>query len=267
MPAREHTHETRGVSVRSLRGGRGETMVFLHGAGGFPGWIPFLEQLSARFDVLAPEHPGFGNSDNPAFIRNVPDVAMYYLDLLEGSDARQVHLVGHSLGGWIAAELAVRNCTRLASLSLIAPAGIRLKGVPAGDNFIWSPEETVRNLYHDQSLAEEILARVPSEEEAELALRNRFMAAKLGWEPRCFDPALERWLHRVQVPTLVLWGEDDKLLPSRYAALWGERIPGAEIDVIPRCGHLPHIEKADATARRIIEFIAGTRAWNSSAST
>ncbi len=131
-----------------------------------------------------------------------------------------------------------------------------MKGVPIGDNFIWSPEETVRNLYHDQSLAEQILARTPNEEEAELVLKNRFMAAKLGWEPRWFNPALERWLHRLQVPTLVLWGENDKLLPSRYAALWGERVPDARIELIPQCGHLPHIEKADLAARKIGEFIA-----------
>jgi pimeloyl-ACP methyl ester carboxylesterase len=257
MPAQEYNHNTRDVNVRLLRAGHGSTLIFLHGAGGFPGWIAFLETLSARFDVLAPEHPGFGNSENPALIRNVSDMAMYYLDFLDALGAKEVHLVGHSLGGWIAAELAVRNSTRLASLALIAPAGIRVKGVPVGDNFIWSPEETVRNLYHDQSLAEQILARTPTEEEAELALKNRFMAAKLGWEPRWFNPALERWLHRLQVPTLVLWGENDKLLPSRYAALWGERVPDVKIEVIPQCGHLPHIEKADLTARKISEFIAG----------
>ncbi len=258
MPVQEQVHKTRDVNVRLLRGGRGRTVLFLHGAGGFPGWIPFLDQLSTRYDVLVPEHPGFGDSDHPPFIRNVSDVAMYYLDFLDGLEARQVHLVGHSLGGWIAAELAVRNSTRLASLSLIAPAGIRVKGVPPGDNFIWSPEETARNLYHDQSFAEQILARIPSEQEAELALKNRFMAAKLGWEPRWFNPALERWLHRVNVPALILWGENDKLLPSRYATLWSERIPAAKIDLIPQCGHLPQVEKAELTACKIIEFIAGT---------
>ncbi len=111
MPAQESIHKTRKVNVRLLRAGRGRTLIFLHGAGGFPGWIAFLETLSAQFDVLAPEHPGFGDSDNPASIRNVSDMAMYYLDFLDGLGAKDVHLVGHSLGGWIAAELAVRNST------------------------------------------------------------------------------------------------------------------------------------------------------------
>jgi pimeloyl-ACP methyl ester carboxylesterase len=253
----EHRHKVRDISVRLLRDGQGPPLIYLHGPAGLPGWIPFFAQLAKAHEVVVPEHPGFGKSDNPVWIRNVGDVAMYYLDFLDGLDARRVHLVGHSLGGWIAAEMAVRNATRLASLTLIAPAGVRRKGVPAGDNFIWSPEETARNLFHDQSFAETMLAHVPSEEEADLALTNRFMAAKLGWEPRWFNPALERWLHRVSVPTLILWGTDDKFLPCQYAEAWRERIPGATVEMIRACGHLPHIEKAHVTAARILRFVRG----------
>jgi pimeloyl-ACP methyl ester carboxylesterase len=234
--------------------------VYLHGAAGIPGWLPFFTKLAERHEVVVPEHPGFGNSDNPVWIRNVGDVAMYYLDFLDELDAQRVHLVGHSLGGWIAAELAVRNSTRLATLTLIAPAGIRIKGLPCGDNFIWSPEETARNLFYDQSFAEKMLAQPVSEEEADRQLTNRFMAAKLGWEPRWFNPSLERWLHRITVPTLVLWGAEDKFLPSRYAQAWRQRVPGATVDVIPRCGNLPHIEKAEVTATRILRFLEGRQA-------
>jgi len=257
MPAKEEQVRTRDASVRLLRGGVGAPLIFLHGAAGLPGWLPFFEQLAERYEVLAPEHPGFGKSDNPAWIRNVPDLAMYYLDFLDGLRLEKVHLVGHSLGGWIAAELAIRNCSKIASLTLIAPSGIRMRGVPIGDNFIWSPEETVRNLVHDQSLAEEMLARPISEEEAELQMTNRFMAAKLGWEPRWFNPSLERWLHRIQVPTLVAWGVEDKFLPSRYAELWREKVPQAAVELIPECGHMPHIEKPDVLARRIVSFVGG----------
>jgi pimeloyl-ACP methyl ester carboxylesterase len=153
----------------------------------------------------------------------------------------------------------VRNCQHIASLSLIAPAGVRVKGVPCGDNFIWSPEEATRNLYFDQSFAERVLAHVPSDEEADLLLTNRFMAAKLGWEPRWFDPALERWLHRIKVPTFVLWGRDDKFLPSNYAKVWSERVPNVRVDIIPECGHLPHVERADVSARKILTFLEGGR--------
>ena len=107
---------------------------------------------------------------------------MYYLDVLDQFDLNGVHLIGHSLGGWIAAELAIRNCSRLASLTLIAPAGTRVKGVPSGDNFIWDPEESVRNLFHDQRFADRILSHTETDEEADLALNSRFMdrAAWMG---------------------------------------------------------------------------------------
>ncbi len=257
MPAQETTHTTRDVTVRMFRGGSGKMLIFLHGAAGFPGWTPFFEQLAAKCDVLAPEHPGFGASDSPASIRNIADVAMYYLDLLDSLDARDVHLVGHSLGGWIAAEVAVRNCSRIASLSLIAPAGLRVKGVPMGDNFIWSPRETAENLFYDRSFTEAMLARTLSEAEVEIQLTNRLMAAKLGWEPRWFNPALEGWLHRVQAPTLILWGKDDKLFPSRYADAWANSLPDATVDIIPQCGHLPLVEKADVAAQKILAFVDG----------
>src|SRR5215210_269165 len=133
MPANEEQFRTRDASVRLLRGGAGAPLLYLHGAVGLPGWLPFFEQLAERHEVLVPEHPGFGKSDNSAWIRNVPDLAMYYLDFLDGLRFEKVHLVGHSLGGWIAAELAIRNCSKVASLSLVAPAGIRMRGVPIGD--------------------------------------------------------------------------------------------------------------------------------------
>jgi pimeloyl-ACP methyl ester carboxylesterase len=241
-----------------LRGGKGEPLVFLHGAGGFPPWLPFFEKLAERYEVLIPEHPGFGTSDNPPWIRNVADLAMYYLDFLDELGMAKVHLVGHSLGGWLAAELAVRNTTWLASLTLLAPAGVRVKGIASGDNFIWSAEEAERNLWHDQKFADEVLGATPTDEEADIALTNRFMAAKFGWEPRWFNPALERWLHRIKVPTLVIWGEQDKLFPNAYAKVWKDRIPG-RVEIVPHCGHRPHIECPDATAKHVLGFLDGVR--------
>jgi pimeloyl-ACP methyl ester carboxylesterase len=131
--------------------------------------------------------------------------------------------------------------------------------MPCGDNFIWDAEEAVRNLYHDQSIADQMLAAPLSDEQADIMLTNRFTAAKFGWEPRWYNPALERWLHRISIPTLVLWGENDKLFPSAYAKRWGERIPGSRVEIVPECGHVPAIEKPDLTAKEIIRLYAGTR--------
>jgi pimeloyl-ACP methyl ester carboxylesterase len=258
MPFQESRHKVRDISVRLLRGGSGPPLLFLHGANGLPGWLPFFETLSKSFDVIVPEHPGFGTSDDPPWIRNTPDLAMYYLDFLDGLGIDKVHLAGQSLGGWVAAELAVRNCSRLSTLALLAPAGIRVKGVISGDNFIWDADEGIRNLFHDQTFADAMLAKPPTDEEADIQLTNRYAAAKFGWEPRWFNPSLERWLHRISVPTLVIWGENDKLFPKDYAARWGERVPNAKVEIIPSCGHVIAVEKGDVAAQKI-SSLAGRR--------
>ncbi len=257
--AAESKYRVRDISVRMRRAGSGPPLLYLHGANGLPPWGPMFELLSKQFEVFVPEHPGFGASDNPAWIRNTGDLAMYYLDVLDQLSPYPVHLVGHSLGGWTAAEVAVRNCSRLATLSLLAPAGLRVKGKPSGDNFIWGPEEAMRNVYHDQSIAERMLAMPVSDEDTDLALTNRFAAAKFGWEPRWYNPALERWLHRIGVATLIVWGKNDKLFPCDYAALWSARIPASRVEIIPDCGHVPAVEKPERTAQEIVRLIAGIR--------
>ena len=243
------------IDTKLLTAGKGQTVLFLHGGGGLPPWNVFFDRLSQQYEVLLPEHPGFGTDRHAEQIRSISDLAMYYLDFLDGLDRGHVHLVGHSLGGWAAAELATRNCSRLASLTLIAPAGLRVKGIPAGDKFIWSPEETIRNLYHDQKLAEAILSRPLTEDDADRQLTNRFMAARLGWEPRWFSLQLERWLHRIRVPSLLIWGRDDKVLPCAYANLWEMRVPEIKKRLISDCGHLPHIEVPDEIAEIILSFL------------
>jgi len=248
MTVETETLVTRGTRVRMRRAGSGKAILFLHGAGGWPAWLPFFERLSQRFALTVPEHPGFGGSDDPQWLRDVPDLAMYYLDLLDSAFASPVHVIGHSLGGWTAAEAAVRNTRRIASLTLIAPAGIRVKGVPPGDNFIWSPEEAIRNRYHDQSFADVLLqAPPPDEAQLDLDLQNRVAAVKFGWEPRWFNPSLEKWLHRITVPT--------HILPSAYAGLWEKRIAGAQISPIEACGHSPHIEQCDLVTGKVISFL------------
>ena len=128
MTPTEQMLELRGTRIRVPRGGSGPPLIFLHGASGHVGWLPFLDQLSQRFDVIAPEHPGFGVSDDPKWLDRPADLAYFYLDLIEHLNLDGVHLVGTSLGGWIAAELAVRNTSRLASLTLVCAVGVTPKG-------------------------------------------------------------------------------------------------------------------------------------------
>jgi len=132
--------ELDGCRVHLRRGGAGNPLLFLHGASGAPVVMPFMEKLAERFDVLVPEHPGYGQSDEPAWLENIHDMAYFYLDFLKQLGLKDVTLVGSSMGGWIAMEMAVRDTSRLSSLVLVSPAGIAAPGVKAADIFLrtWS---------------------------------------------------------------------------------------------------------------------------------
>lgn len=265
MPPQPITEAVLETKVRLLRAGSGSTILFLHGANGFPGWLPLFEQLSADHEVIIPEHPSFGASEDAPKLRNVADYAYYYLDFIEKMGLTNVHLVGHSLGGWISTEIAVRNCSRLASLTLLAPAGVRRKGFPPGDNFIWTPQEATRKLFMNQAMIEQMLARVPTEEEQIQMVRTRLMAARLGWEPRWFNPHLGKWLHRVKVPTMLVWGADDALLPAAWAQSYIDAVPTLAFHSIENCGHSPHVEKAAEVLPLIREHVQNNRVQESRA--
>ena len=245
--------------IRLMRGGAGAPLLFLHGGGGAGIWLPCMAKLAKKFDVIAPEHPGFGDSDTPPWLDTIEDLANFYLDFLDQLDLRGVHLIGSSLGGWVAAELAVRNATRLASLTLIGAAGIHLKDVEQVDTFLSNDEQRIRDLFHDQELAEAVIAGSERPELEDAALKNRMMTAKLSWQPRNHDPQLRKWLHRIKVPTLLVWGDHDRLFPKEYALAYQRLIPGAKVVIIPNCGHLPHVEKGDEFAAELETFIGAMR--------
>ena len=246
-----------GGRVNLLRGGTGEPLLFLHGGGGGGIWHPFLDKLAQRFDVLAPEHPGYGQSETPPWLDTIADLAYFYLDVLKSLDLERVHLVGHSIGGWIAAEIGVRSTARLKTLTLVSSAGLHLKNVPEIDAFLQNEEQGLRAVFHDQAVADRVLATPPSPEQADIALKNRFTTAKLIWQPRGYNPHLYKWLHRIDVPTLILWGESDRLLPPAYAEEFHRLIPGSKVTVFPACGHLPNIEKPDVFVETVSRFVAG----------
>lgn len=250
------TYRIADCSVNVMRGGKGPPLLFLHGAGGAGVWLPFMASLSEHYDVIVPDHPGFGRSDIPEWLDQLSDQAYFYLDLIEALKLDQVHLVGHSLGGWIAAEIAVRSTRRLRTLTLIAAAGIHVKGVPKGDLFIWTPEERARNLFVDQRLAEQRLALQLAEEQADIAIKNELATANLAWQPRFHDPQLRKWLHRIDVPTLLVWGDGDKLFPKAYGEAYHGLIKGSRLEILPSCGHIPQVEQSDAFVDLFKRFAA-----------
>jgi pimeloyl-ACP methyl ester carboxylesterase len=235
-----------------MRKGQGEPLLFLHGASGAQRWLPFMESLSQSHDVIVPEHPGFGASEMPEWLDNVADLAHFYRDLMDHLGLDKVHLVGTSLGGWIAAELATCSCEKLKSLTLVAPAGLSVPGVRRPDMFMWSPEELRRTLFHDPELAKS--APMPAaEEEVMLAMKNRLTTAKLGWSTRMHNPHLRKWLHRIKVPTLIIWGDDDQVAEDGGAGVaWGglDRPDGGEVfrgEVGGEGGGLPEAGAVGAT--------------------
>jgi len=244
----------RGCRIRLMRGGAGSPLVVLHGASG-ANWLPFMQDLAQKFDVIAPEHPGFGESDTPDWLDNIHDLAYFYLDVLEELKLSGVHLVGLSLGGWIAAELAVRSTQRLASLTLAGAAGLFVPGVEQMDPFLRTDEQRLRDFFHDQSKADEIVAHTLRPELEDVALKNRATVAKLTWQPRSHDPHLSKWLHQIDVPTLLIWGDHDRMFPKEHALAYQKSIPAAKVVIVPQCGHVPQIEKPDAFLAALKTFL------------
>jgi pimeloyl-ACP methyl ester carboxylesterase len=237
--------ELAGCKVHLRRGGKGRPLVFLHGASGAPVVLPFMEKLAERFDVLVPEHPGYGQSDEPEWLENIHDLAYFYLDLFRQLNLSDIVLVGGSMGGWIAMETATRDTSRLGELVLVAPAGIAAPGVEPADIFLMAPEELTRSLFFDEKLAEARLAIPLTPEAIDTSLKNAHTTARLAWEPRLHDPHLAKWLHRIDVPVKIVWGEKDAILPVGFTKEFSRLMPQAEIHVIPACGHLPQVEKMD----------------------
>jgi pimeloyl-ACP methyl ester carboxylesterase len=243
-----------GCRVRLMRGGAGEPLIYLHGASG-AAWLPFLDSLARHFDVIAPEHPGFGESDSPDWLDDIHDLAYFYLDLLAELKLRGAHLVGNSLGGWIAAEIAVRSTARLASVTLAGSAGLFVPGVEQMDTFLLSDEARLQGFFYDPKRAKDTIARVLGSGADDVALKNRATVAKLCWQPRSHDPHLGKWLHRIDVPTLLVWGDRDRAFPKEHGLAFAKAIPGAKLVIVPHCGHLPQIEQPEAFVAALQSFI------------
>jgi pimeloyl-ACP methyl ester carboxylesterase len=253
----ESTVAVRDWRLRVVEAGQGPTMLYLHGATG-ASWNPLLEQLSANCRVIAPEHPGFGHSQIPGWMMSAGDLAFFYLDVLKSLDLRDVHLVGHCVGGWIAAELAVRSTARLKTLTLLAPAGVGSAEASFGDVFLWTHEEFARHQFHDPVRSQEDI-RALAGADIDVLLQNRAAVARIGWSPRLENMQLRHWLHRIDIPTLLIWGKDDEIAPFACHRPYVEEIRGAEFLTLPQSGHALPIERADGIAQRLAAFVNGAR--------
>ncbi len=216
MQAGVQTIALQGIDLQVVRRGTGLPLLLLHGGDGPQSHLPFFQRLTEQFDVIAPTHPGFASSPIPEHFDALEDLVYLYLDLLDALDVRNVVLMGFAMGGWVAAELAVRNTTRLAQPDLAAMTDVQVTVLAA----------------------------------------DRIAHAMYTWDPYMHNPKLRYWLHRITVPTLLIWGASDGVVPVAYAEAYRAMIPGAQLVIIPEAGHLPHVEQPELLLQHVLSFTA-----------
>ena len=253
-PADEY-FELAGGRVHLFRAGLGEPLLFLHAAGGAGTWHEFHERLAGSFDVIAPDHPGFGGSDEFAEVEAIDDLVLHYLDVIDALGLERPHVVGASFGGWIAAELAVAASHRITSLVLLSPAGLRLPDHPAADIFLMPPGELVTALFHNPPPAPDEPA-APDIDTILAAYRDQTALARFCWSPYLCNPKLERRLHRITAPTLVVSPSQDRIIPIAHGRRYAELIPGASFAEIADCGHAMYFERPAEFANVTVSFAA-----------
>lgn len=265
MTVAEKVIEVRGSEVRLLAGGEGEgvPVLYLHGEDDVGASSPFFEALSTTFAVVRPDLPGFNGSAGRAGGARVHDLAFFTLDVMDALGLDRVSVFGTGLGGWLAADLATIEPRRVERLVLVAAFGLRPSEGHGGDIFLLDPVEEARILYHEPSavdVAVEAARRLAEDPDAHARyLRNRAALAHLAWNPYLHDPRLEERLHRVAASTLVVWGEEDRVVPPLTARRYGAAIASARVAVIPGTGHLPHLEAPGAVLSEVVPFLATGR--------
>jgi pimeloyl-ACP methyl ester carboxylesterase len=240
------------------QGGEGPAFVYLHSTldESFM-WFPFFETFAKHFRVLVPTHPGFGKSEGFDQIDSIEDMAFHYLELMDALGLEKVILGGVSLGGWIAAEFAVRWPERVERLWLADAPGLWVDDQPLGDLFrVMNDRDQLRQLlFHDPEgyVAKMVVQDNPPEDRMLTAYQSLTVLARLVWE-RPYDPKLAGRLHRIACPVLLLWGANDRLVPPAYGEAYRQHLDRAEIKLLPNCGHLPMFEQEAAFVETIFRF-------------
>ncbi len=255
MPYRSEVRRVRDSEVHLLRSGRGAPLLILHPEFAAGRWFAYHDDLAAHFQVVAPDHPGFGRSNRPDWLDTVQDLAFFYLDFLDDLDLERVAVVGISFGGWVAAELATLAPHRVTRLVLAGAAGLRVPGADRFDLFARPFEETLKSFFHDP---DRWVALLPAEAGPEVLVntyRESSTLARLSWNPYWYDPKLPERLHRASCPALVLWGANDRFLAVAHGEAYARLLPHARLVVIPDCGHLPLLEKRSETLPLLLSFL------------
>ncbi len=259
---REQTISVGGIDIHTWVGGRGDPVLVLHGAGGHRGWTRWMDRVAERFTVWAPTHPGFGRSGDAEWMEAIDDLARVHLWLIDAARLGRPHVIGHSIGGWTAAAMATMSPRSMDRLVLVAPVGLKPERGEILDVFYYPPAELLTMTVHDPKTVPEwdaLFGRAPTPAEQDVLARNREMAARLTWKPYMHDPRLAHFLPRVDNPTLIVWGREDRIVPVVCGEPYANLMPDARLTVLERCGHVPPIEQPDAFADLVTRFLGSTR--------
>jgi pimeloyl-ACP methyl ester carboxylesterase len=255
-----------GVELEMFERGHGAPVLYLHGGAGIALDLPFIDLIARERRIVAPSHPGFGRSSLPDWLDSVDDIAHVYLELMDRLGLTRTDMVGLSIGGWIAAELATKVPERLERLVLIGPVGVktgRPDKLDIPDVFALPQDKLDRLRFHDPAKNPVDLASMP-EEELHIVARNRETLALLTWEPYMHNPKLKHRLHRANVSTLFLRGASDGIVSAEYLERYAALIPQARTETIAEAGHLPQVEQPTATAVQVLRFLQAAPAAETS---
>ena len=250
----------RGVKVRVLEAGSGDPLVFMHGAGGLFPDNPFLDQLAEHYQVFAPEFPGFGESTDEGLLEDMLDFSLHGWDVVHALGLSKPHIVGHSMGGMIAAEMASLAPNDVSKLVLVASAGLWIAEHPIPDIFSFLPHEFAQYLFHDRAQGEAMLTGGLDLKNPE-ALKEFYIgnSRRLSMAGKILFPVpnrrLSKRLYRLTAPTLLVWGKSDTLIPPIYAEHFKEQIASAEIVEIEQAGHMIPYEQPEEFVRSVTAFL------------
>ncbi len=252
------TVEVAGLKVNALQDGSGSNIVVLHHSTGSPGWIPFYDLLAANYTVTAIDMPGYGQSERPVWARHPRDIAILLHSAIHkmGIDTDS-HMLGMGFGGWVAAELASMHLHDLDSLILIGAAGVQPEAGEIADVIFYEFEEYVKLGFSSDDAYAEVFGDEAAPELKELWDFSREMTARLTWKPWMFNRQLPHLLQEVETPTLLLWGEHDRVTPIGVAEIYQASLPNSTLQLIEGVGHLVELERPQATADTVNSFIAG----------
>ena len=244
------------IDLELHEAGEGPPLLLLHSGQGFSPDDPYVGMLAKHYRVIAPSHPGFGYSSLPEWMDAIDDIAHVYVALIDRLDLPSIHIVGCSIGGWIAAEIATKIMRRIDKLIVVGPEGVktgRRDELDIPDIFAVSQEAMNRMRFHDPVKAHVDLSKL-SQEQMRVIARNAETLSLLVWEPYMHNPKLRHRLHCLTMPTLFLRGASDGLVTADYLERYAQLVPGALIETIPEAGHLPHIERPEAFVAAVTSF-------------